>query len=160
MYHPMTRSPFQFPPSDFPSNRSHAAALLDRAGITHVVSITPDSVCEAGQILTERVHKHFIVSYTAKESLLVVLPILCKFVDSAMQASHSRVFLHCMDEERVGVAVCAYRASSLTTSTPSRISILITLNPVMFSRRIQAREALEILQDRTSCSLPSQPPRT
>ncbi|KAJ7460727.1 protein-tyrosine phosphatase-like protein [Mycena latifolia] len=112
---------------DFPSNKSHAAAFLEYLGVTHLVSITPDNVSEAGDILTKQVRKHFIVSYTSKESLLVSLPLLCQFVSNALQASDSRVFLHCMDEARGGLAICAY---------------------LMFSRRIEPSEALEILQDR------------
>ncbi|KAJ6561145.1 protein-tyrosine phosphatase-like protein [Mycena vulgaris] len=112
---------------DFPSNKVHATALLEHLRVTHVVSITPDSVSGAGEILAERVHKHFIVSHTSKKSLLVALPLLCQFMHNAMQDNSSRLFLHCMDEERGAMAICAY---------------------LMFSRRIPPKQALEILQDR------------
>ncbi|KAJ7708758.1 protein-tyrosine phosphatase-like protein [Mycena rosella] len=110
---------------DFPSNKTHATALLEHLGVTHIVSITPDNVSRAGDILTGLVHKHFIVSNTSKEALLVVLPLLCQFVTSAL-ADDSRVFLHCMDEVRAGIVICAY---------------------LMSTRRIGVSQALEILQD-------------
>ncbi|KAJ7173617.1 protein-tyrosine phosphatase-like protein [Mycena filopes] len=116
---------------DFPSKPDHASALLDHLGITHIVSITPDHISNAEAAILERhmVHKHFIVPYTAKESLLLSLPLLCRFVDDALRTNStgSRVFLHCMDEMRGGIAVCAY---------------------LMFSRQIPPRAALDILQDR------------
>ncbi|KAJ7493331.1 protein-tyrosine phosphatase-like protein [Mycena galericulata] len=110
---------------DFPSDSDHATALLDHLGITHIVSITPDALSDIRNL--NYVHKHFIVPYTSKESLLLSLPPLCKFIEGAMQEDGSRVFLHCLDEMRAGIAICAY---------------------LMFSRRIQPSEALEILQDR------------
>ncbi|KAJ7777334.1 protein-tyrosine phosphatase-like protein [Mycena metata] len=112
---------------DFPENRDHASAFLDHLGVTHIVSITPDHIYATRDILERSVHKHFIVPYTAKESLLLALPSLCRFVDDALQANISRVFLHCMDELRGGIAICAY---------------------LMFSRQILPAQALEILQDR------------
>ncbi|KAJ7027879.1 protein-tyrosine phosphatase-like protein [Mycena alexandri] len=113
---------------DFPSNRDHASAFLDHLGVTHIVSITPDHIISVAQDVLERhVHKHFIAPYTAKESLLLALPLLCRFVDDALQTNNSRVFLHCMDDLRGGIAICAY---------------------LMFSRQIPPAQALEILQDR------------
>ncbi|KAJ7849951.1 protein-tyrosine phosphatase-like protein [Mycena olivaceomarginata] len=112
---------------DFTSNTAHGNALLEHLGITHVVSITPDRISGAGDVLSKYVHKHFIVPYTSKESLLLSLPLLCQFVDGALQANNnSRVFLHCMDELRGGTAICAY---------------------LMFSQRISPSQALEILQE-------------
>ncbi|KAF8196864.1 protein-tyrosine phosphatase-like protein [Mycena galopus ATCC 62051] len=111
---------------DFPSNKDHAAALLEHLGVTHIVSITPDAICGVGDMLKKYTHKHFIVPYTSKSSLLLSLRLLCQFVDDAMQANNSRVFLHCMDELRGGIAVCAY---------------------LMFSRHIPPSQALEILQE-------------
>ncbi|KAJ7746801.1 protein-tyrosine phosphatase-like protein [Mycena maculata] len=111
---------------DFPSNAARARALLARLGITHIVSITPDAFSHLG--IADRVHKHFIVPYNSKEALLLALPLLCQFVDGAiMQDGSSCVFVHCTDEVRGGVAICAY---------------------LMFARRIQPSHALEILQDR------------
>jgi len=112
---------------DFPSNMDHASALLEQFGVTHIVSITPDHITGAEDILKNHVHKHFIVPYTSKESLLLSLPLLCQFVHGALQTNNSRVFLHCMDELRGGIAVCAY---------------------LMFSRHIPPSQALEILQER------------
>ncbi|KAJ6581101.1 protein-tyrosine phosphatase-like protein [Mycena capillaripes] len=112
---------------DFPSNKDHANALLENLGVTHIVSITPDRISGAPDILEKYVHKHFIVPYTAKEPLLLSLPLLCQFVDDAMQTNNSRVFLHCMDEVRGGIAICAY---------------------LMFSRHISPSQALETFQDR------------
>ncbi|KAJ7876284.1 protein-tyrosine phosphatase-like protein [Mycena leptocephala] len=109
----------------FPSNRNHADALLDRLGVTHIVTITPSPI--SGDILEKYVHKHFIVPPTAKESLLLSLSLLCQFVDGAMQGNNSRVLLHCMDEMRGGIAICAY---------------------LMYSRHIPPSQALEILQER------------
>ncbi|KAJ7272589.1 protein-tyrosine phosphatase-like protein [Mycena haematopus] len=110
----------------FPSNMGHAAALLEHVGVTHIVSITPDAIPGTEPILENYAHKHFIVPYTSKDSLLLSLPLLCQFVNSAMQVNSSCVFLHCMDELRGGIAICAY---------------------LMFSRHIAPSQALEILQE-------------
>ncbi|KAJ7230559.1 protein-tyrosine phosphatase-like protein [Mycena pura] len=113
--------------SDFPSNKSNARAWLEHLGITHVVTITPDQISQIGDILMlEQVHKHFIAPYTAKESLLIALPTLCQFVAAALQGDQSRVLVHCLDEMRGGIAICAC---------------------LMLSRQIRTSEALEILQD-------------
>ncbi|KAJ7132245.1 protein-tyrosine phosphatase-like protein [Mycena epipterygia] len=112
---------------DFPSNKENATTFLEHLGVTHVVSINPDQLSDAGEILKRLVHKHYIVSCTAKESLLFTLRHFCQFVDGVMQENDSRVFLHCMDEQRGGIAICAY---------------------LMFSLRIRPSQALEILLDR------------
>ncbi|KAF7356962.1 Sialidase domain-containing protein [Mycena venus] len=129
---------------DFPSNTDHASALLEYLGVTHIVSITPDQISTAQNILKKYSHKHFIIPYTSKESLLLSLPLLCQFVDGALQTKNSHVFLHCMDELRGGIAVCAYRASS-------NIQLIAVVNAyllvVMFSRHIQPSQAVEILQE-------------
>ncbi|KAJ6485785.1 protein-tyrosine phosphatase-like protein [Mycena sanguinolenta] len=111
---------------DFPSDMDRAAMLFEHLGITHIVSITPDAFSGAGAILENRLHKHFIVPYTSKESLLLALPSLCQFVNNAMQVENSRIIVHCMDELRGGIAICAY---------------------LMFSRHVTSTQALEILQE-------------
>ncbi|KAJ7102951.1 protein-tyrosine phosphatase-like protein [Mycena crocata] len=111
---------------DFPTNKDHASTFLDYLGVTHVVSITPDQISSVDNIFVDRVHKHFIVAQTSKESLLISLPLLCQFIIGALQNSNSRVFLHCMDEIRGGIAICAY---------------------LMASRQLNPSQALEILQD-------------
>ncbi|KAJ7626310.1 protein-tyrosine phosphatase-like protein [Mycena polygramma] len=111
---------------DFPSKNEHASALLEYLGVTHIVSITPDHISSAPDILGNYTHKHFIVPYTSKESLLFSLPLLCRFVHGAMQVNNSRVFLHCLDEVKAGIAICAY---------------------LMYSRHIKPSQALDIFQN-------------
>ncbi|KAJ7065306.1 protein-tyrosine phosphatase-like protein [Mycena amicta] len=115
---------------DLPSDLERSGSLLDHLGITHVVSINPDRISSSPNLealSSRQIHKHFIAPYTSKESLLLLLPLLCKFVTAALQATSSRILLHCMDDSRAALAICAY---------------------IMFSQQTGASEALRIVQDR------------
>ncbi|KAF7309524.1 Phosphatases II [Mycena indigotica] len=114
---------------NLPSRLEQSSILLDHLGITHIVSINPDQVTSSpnpAALCSSRVHKHFIAPYTSKEALLLSLPLLCKFIETALQSPSSRVILHSMDETRAGLALCAY---------------------AMFSLKVGALEALALLQD-------------
>ncbi|KAJ6624897.1 hypothetical protein B0H10DRAFT_1942857 [Mycena sp. CBHHK59/15] len=72
---------------------------------------------------------HHLVPSKTQEMLLVSLPSICQFISQAMQSDNggkSRVLIHCMDEARCGIAICAY---------------------LMFSRSIASNQALAILQE-------------
>ncbi|KAJ7089780.1 protein-tyrosine phosphatase-like protein [Mycena belliarum] len=130
---------------DFPANPSHATALLDHLAITHIVSITPDNVCSVGLAFAARVHKHFAVSNTAKEALLVALPPLCHFVRSALDAPAARVLLHCLDETRGGLAICAYLMSSRRIGPSAALAALHARVP-LFEESATLRRELELFE--------------
>ena len=115
-------------------------ALADRR-ITHIVSLGSEPIPADNPASGIR-HLRIRVEDIDYADLLIHLPVACRFIEDAISTG-GVVLVHCVQGlSRSAAVVAAYCMSRVLFSPSSRADVIA----VMYSRRIEATEAMEIVR--------------
>ena len=114
--------------------------LADRR-ITHIVSVGSEPIPADNPASGIR-HLRIRVEDIDYADLLIHLPVACRFIEDAISTG-GVVLVHCVQGlSRSAAVVAAYCMSRVLFSSSSRADVIA----VMYSRRIEATEAMEIVR--------------
>ncbi|KAG6908359.1 hypothetical protein DXG01_005177 [Tephrocybe rancida] len=132
--------------SEFPENVCQAESLILDAGITHLLSISPEQIPYAALTCLHK-HKHIELPPQRKGDLLLALPDACQFIQGAIEGG-GQVLVHSLVETTACIVVCAFLMSS--NGLPNKESFahiqsaLPLFNPTKsFSRHLELFEACQ-----------------
>ncbi|KAN0132534.1 phosphatases II [Lactarius tabidus] len=90
--------------SDFPTDPEQATCLVEYAGLTHCISLSPSATFPSNIGLK---HSHIEIPSSNKAALLLSLPTICKYIQDALD-NRGRVLVHCLTESTTAIVACAY----------------------------------------------------
>ena len=118
---------------------------LTERRITHIVSVCTEPI-PAEHPQSGIRHMRVPVQDAHHEDLLIWMPSVCRFVDEALNAG-GVVLIHGVHGLSRGATIMAAYGRTDDFSTPLR-SILTSVGPVMWSGRVSAPEALDVVRRR------------
>ncbi|KAI9513226.1 protein-tyrosine phosphatase-like protein [Russula earlei] len=90
--------------SGFPTDPEQAACLVTYLGLTHCISLSPSATFKPNIGLK---HNHIEISQSNKAALLFALPVICRYIQDAVD-NRGRILVHCLTESTAAIVACAY----------------------------------------------------